>query len=307
MNLSLIEAFNAVMRTGSTTKGAELMGVSQPAISRSLKRLEDVTRLKLFERAGPRLIPTPEAHLLYQEILDTYVGMDRLKQAVARIRAVGTGSLRIATSAALGLSLAPRVIKLFIDRHPGVTVTFEIANSSIVRNLIASGTHDIGLCADEIDTTNVMTEPFIATRGICVMPEAHPLAALETITPIDLDGVPLVSLAPDDTARKQLDTALRGAGSQPKIVVETQFAASVCQLVAEGAGVGLTNAMAFVASEFENRGLIARAFEPSITFRALLIQPPQRARSRQLDDLLHILLKERDALALACESRFGKV
>ncbi|OYY68187.1 MAG: LysR family transcriptional regulator [Sphingomonadales bacterium 28-55-16] len=307
MNLSLIEAFNAVMRTGSTTRGAELMGVSQPAISRSLKRLEDVTKLKLFERAGPRLIPTPEANLLYQEILDTYVGMDRLKQAVARIRAVGTGSLRITTSAALGLSLVPRVIKLFTDRHPGVTVTFEIANSSIVRNLVASGTHDIGLCADEIDTTNVMAQPFIATRGICVMPYDHPLGALDTVTPIDLDGVPLVSLSPDDTARKQLDAALRAAGSQPKIVVETQFAASVCQLVAEGVGVGLTNAMAFVASEFENRGLMARTFEPSIAFRALVIQPPQRARSRLLDDLLKILDAERDTLQKACETRFGSV
>lgn len=307
MNLSLLEAFNAVMRTGSTTKGAELIGVSQPAISRSLKRLEDVTRLKLFERAGPRLIATPEADMLYQEILDTYVGMDRLKQAVARIRAVGTGSVRIATSAALGLSLAPRVIRQFIDRHPGVTVTFEIANSSMVRNLVASGTHDVGLCADEIDTANVLAEPFIATRGICVMPADHPLAALETITPIDLDGVPLVSLSPDDTARKQLDRVLRAAGSQPKVVVETQFAASVCQLVAEGAGVGLTNAVAFVASDFESQGLVARAFEPAIAFRALLIQPPHRARSRLINDLLAILHAERDAMSKACETRFGAV
>ena len=307
MNLSLIEAFNAVMRTGSTTRGAELLGVSQPAISRSLKRLEDVTRLKLFERQGPRLIPTPEAQLLYQEIVDTYVGLDRLKQAVARIRSVGTGSLRIATSAALGLSLIPRVIKLFIERHPGVTVTFEIANSSMVRNLVASGTHDIGLCADEIDTTNVVAEPFLATRGVCIMPGDHPLAQLTTVTPIDLDGVPLVSLSPDDTARKQLDAALRLVGAQPKVVVETQFGASVCQLVAEGAGIGLANAVSFVASEFETRGLVARPFEPAIAFRALLILPPHRGRSQLLEDLVKILEVERDGLQHACESRFGTV
>ena len=307
MNLSLIEAFNAVMRTGSTTRGAELLGVSQPAISRSLKRLEDVTRLKLFERQGPRLIPTAEAEIFYQEIVDTYVGLDRLKQAVARIRSVGTGSLRIATSAALGLSLIPRVIRLFIERHPGVTVTFEIANSSMVRNLVASGTYDIGLCADEIDSTNVIAEPFLTTRGICVMPSGHPLAKLETITPIDLDGVPLVSLSPDDTARRQLDAALRQVGAQPKVVVETQFGATVCQLVAEGAGVGLTNAVSFVASQFETQGLIARPFEPPIAFRALMILPPHRGRSRLLEDLLSTLMVERDNLERACETRFGAV
>lgn len=90
-------------------------------------------------------------------------------------------------------------------------------------------------------------------------------------------------------------------------MVETQFAASVCQLVAEGVGVGLTNAMAFVASEFESRGLVARTFEPAIAFRALAIQPPQRARSRLLEDLLGILYAERDSLQSVCETRFGSV
>lgn len=305
MNLSLIEAFNAVMRTGSTTRGAELIGVSQPAISRSLKRLEDVTRLRLFERSGPRLIPTSEAHLLHQEIIDTYVGLDRLKQAVARIRAVGAGSLRIATSAAIGLSMMPRVIKRFLEDQPGVTVTFEIANSSIVRNLVASGSHDIGLCADEIDTANLIAEPFLTTQGICVMRAEHPLASHEVIGPADLHDIPLVSLSPDDTARKQLDAALASAGAEPNVVVETQFAASVCQLVADGVGVGLTNAMAFVSSEFEASGLVARKFEPAICFRTLLILPPQRSRSRLLDDLIVILKRERDEVARICEDRFG--
>jgi len=59
MYLALIEAFSAVMKTGSTTRAAALMQISQPAVSHSVRRLEDTTKLKLFERSGPRLIPTP--------------------------------------------------------------------------------------------------------------------------------------------------------------------------------------------------------------------------------------------------------
>ncbi|MBX9896377.1 MAG: LysR family transcriptional regulator [Qipengyuania sp.] len=305
MNLSLLEAFSAVMKTGSTTQAATLLGISQPAISRSLKRLEDTTKLKLFQRAGPRLSPTPEAQLLYQEIVDTYVGLDRLRQAVARIRAVGTGSLRIASSAALGLTFVPKVLKLFLDKRPDVSVTLEIANSAAVRNLVSSGTHDLGLCADEIERANLVSEHFMETMGVCVMRADHPLAKTQLITPHLLDGVSLISLSPDDTARKQFDQSMTEAAVTPRIVVETQFAATVCELALEGAGVGLTNSLTFISGDYAAQGLVARPFAPDIAFRSLLIMPPHRARSRLIDELVAVLAAERDELSAACTAQFG--
>jgi DNA-binding transcriptional LysR family regulator len=306
MNLTLIDAFSAVMKTGSTTAAAELLHVSQPAVSRSLKRLEDTTKLKLFERSGPRLTPTPEAHLLYQEVLDTYVGLDRLRQSVARIRAVGTGQVRIASSAALGLSFVPKVLKVFTDRRPDVSVRFEIGNSVSVRNLVASGAYDIGLCAEEIDRESLVVSPFIETRGICVMPPDHELAREEVVRPEHLHGRRVTSLAPDDTARLQFDAALAAAGARPQFVVETQFAATICQLAIEGLGVGLTNSLTYVSDRFETLGLVARPFEPAIAFRSLMILPPHRARSRLVDELVAVLGEERDLLEAACAARFGR-
>jgi DNA-binding transcriptional LysR family regulator len=307
MNLGLIEAFGAVMKTGSTTRAASLLGLSQPAISRSLKRIEDTTRLKLFERNGPRLIPTPEAHALYREIVDTHVGLDRLRHAVARIRAAGTGSIRVASSAALGLSFVPRVLKRFLEKRPEASVTFEIANSATVRNLVASGSHDIGLCADEIDLSNLVAEPFATTRGICVMPPGHPLADASLIEPGMLDGLPVISLSPDDTARKQFDRVLEAVNARPRIVVETQFAATVCQLAAEGVGVGLTNSLSYVSGNYQQSGLVALPFAPAVAFRSLMILPPHRARSRLLDELIALLEDERDTMLGQCEARFGAV
>lgn len=305
MNLALIEAFNAVMKTGSTTGAAEVLGISQPAISRSLKRLEDTTKLKLFERAGPRLTPTPEAHLLHREILVTYVGLDRLRQTVSRIRAAGTGTFRVASSAALGLSFVPLVLKKFLAARPQITVTLEIANSATVRNLVVSGTHDIGLCADEIDTSNLVAEPFISTRGICVMRADHPLARAGTITPQMLDGLSMLSLSPDDTARRRFDQALLDAGAKAHILVETQFAATVCELAVQGVGIGLTNSLAYLSGGYEATGLVAKPFEPAIPFRALMILPPHRARSRMVDEFVNLLVQERNILSAACRDRFG--
>jgi len=305
MNLSLIEAFTAVMKTGSTTAAATLLGISQPAISRALKRLEDTTRLKLFERSGSRLFATPEAHLLHREILDTNVGLDRLRQTVSRIRSVGTGTLRLASSAALGLSFVPKVLKGFLTKRPQVSVTLEIATSAVVRNLVASGSHDIGLCADEIDSSNLIVIPFISARGICVMRAEHILARNAVVTSDMLHGTPIISLAPGDTARNRFDQALDAVGAKANIVVETPFAATVCELAVLGLGIGLTNSLVFLSGDYEAKGLIARSFEPAIPFRSLMILPPHRARSQLVDELVSLLGQERDLLLRSCEDRFG--
>jgi len=151
-----------------------------------------------------------------------------------------------------------------------------------------------------------VVKPFIETRGVCVMPSGHALAGEGVIRPGMLDGQPVISLAPDDTARLQFDAALAAAGARPRVVVETQFAATICQLALEGAGVGLTNSLTYVSDRFEPLGLVAKPFEPAIAFRSLMILPPHRARSRLVDELVSLLEHDRDELSRACEARFGR-
>lgn len=115
MKLNEVEAFDAVMRTGSTMRAAELLGISQPAISRALARLATSTRLTLFKTVRGRLIPTPEAELFQTEVRTAFAGIDRLKSKAASIREFGTGTLRIACFPALGLSFVPKAIRLFRD------------------------------------------------------------------------------------------------------------------------------------------------------------------------------------------------
>lgn len=68
MNLDLFKAFRAVMEAGTITAAGDLLGRSQPAVSRMLDRLEYELGLRLFERRKGRIIPTAEAHLLLDEV-----------------------------------------------------------------------------------------------------------------------------------------------------------------------------------------------------------------------------------------------
>lgn len=292
MNLALLETFAAVMKTGSATRAAALLGVSQPAVSRALLRLEDTTRLRLFERGGRRLAPTPEADILYREVLAARAGLDRVRQAAARLREVGTGLVRVGSSAALGLHLMPRAIRRFLGRRPGVTVSFEVASSATVRDGVAGSAFDLGVCADEVDRSNVTASFLLRSPGVLVAPPGHPAAGRGAAGPSDLDGVPMVALAPEDRARQRLDTLLARAKAKPLMVAETPYSATVCELALQGLGVGLANWVAFAAGGFAERGLVARPFRPAIEFKALLLLPPQRARSALVDEFVAELRKE---------------
>lgn len=301
MNLALLETFAAVMKTGSATRAAALLGVSQPAVSRALLRLEDTTRLRLFERSGKRISPTPEAEALYREVLAAQAGLDRVRQAAARLREVGTGLIRVGSSAALGLHLIPQAMRVFLERRPGVSVSLEVASSAAVRDGVAGGAFDLGVCADEVDRSNVAAEFLLRAPGVLVVPPGHPMAGTKAVGARDLDGVAMVALAPEDRARQRLDALLARAGAKPAMVAETPFSATVCELAIQGLGVGLANWVAFAAGSFAARGLLALPFRPAIEFRALLLLPPRPARSVLVDEFVAALRTQVAALPPAPE------
>src|SRR4051812_49642096 len=72
INLKHVEVFHAIMRTGSVTAAARLLHVTQPAVSAMLKHFENRLQMKLFERAGGRLVPTPEAQALLPDVAGIY-------------------------------------------------------------------------------------------------------------------------------------------------------------------------------------------------------------------------------------------
>ena len=173
MNFKHIEAFRAVMVTGTASRAAEVLKVTQPAISRAIADLERATELQLFNRVRSRLVPTPEAQMFFRDVEEAFVGLDRLRSSAARIKDVGAGQLRIASLSSLGSSLVPKAIAAFSRRNANVSISLHVQTSSVVRNLVAAGQFDIGLAADEIDTSGVVHQVFATPLLMCAIPRGH--------------------------------------------------------------------------------------------------------------------------------------
>lgn len=293
MNLRQIEAFRAVMLSGTVSRAAELLGITQPAVSRSVSDLEERVGFALFDRVKGRLVPTPEGQLFFRDVDASFLGLDHLRASAARIRDFGTGRIRIASLAALGSTLVPRAISLFRSRHPHVPITLTVASSSTVRDHIAGGRYDIGLAADEVDLSGVDHQVFGRFPGVCAIPARHPLAEREVVTPIDLDGVDYIALSAEDRARRRLDAELLKAGSKPRLVVETIFSSTICALALEGVGVGLVNPVS--ADGYAERGVVFRSFKPDIIFRSYLLFRPDTQKGELVRRFTAALLDARMA------------
>lgn len=289
MNIRQIEAFQAVMVNGTASRAAEVMRISQPAVSKAIQELERAVGFALFERTKGRMVPTLEAQLFFREVESTFQGLGRLRSAAARIRDFGSGEIRIATLSALSTNVVPKALQAFRARRPNVAVTVQVPMSAVVRDLVASGQFDLGLAADEIDGTGVHARPFATFRAVVALPNGHELEGKTVIEPQDLDGKDFIALSPEDTTRRQADLIFSAVGSQPKVVIETPYSTTICAMVAEGLGVGLVNRL--TASPFEGRGLSIRPFSRGVHFRTLILTPPSKPPSHVVNDLIQEFMR----------------
>ncbi|TIM80903.1 MAG: LysR family transcriptional regulator, partial [Mesorhizobium sp.] len=208
---------------------------------------------------------------------------------------VGTGTIRVASLSALGHGLVPRAIVAFSRKHPQVRISYQVRTSNVVRDLVASGSFDIGLAADEVDTSGVLHSVFNTPRAVCVMPKNHRLAEKAVITPTDLADEAFLALSPEDTVRVAMDKVFAAHGVRPRILIETPYGLTIAILAAKGMGIGLVNPS--VIADRMIAGIIATPFEPAVHFRALILRPPDGINSALITDFTAELYAARNVLS----------
>lgn len=290
MNFRQIECFRAVMHTGSMTLAATQLHTSQPNVSRAIAQLQKETQMRLFERVGLRVVPTPEAHALLKEVDRVYVGLQSIGAAADRIRTLGVEGLRIAVTPALGISPVPRVLQIFRGMRPRVAVVVHTADSATICKWVSSRYCDLGLSAyvalpQEVESTLVSSE-----RAVCIVPRTHRLARRRKIVPSDLTGESFISFSSPDVARAEIDKAF--VPEVRRLEIETSLATTVCAMVARGLGVSIINPA--VLSELKLAGVHAVAFEPAVYFDCHVIrarQQPEQALVADFVEALRIALR----------------
>jgi len=109
-SLKALAIFKTLFEAGSASQAARMLGITQSGVSRSLSQLEQNLGLELFLREKNRLVATPEARELYEEILRLMGNIEELRHSVLALKEFGTSRLRIATIPVLAFGFVPRLI-----------------------------------------------------------------------------------------------------------------------------------------------------------------------------------------------------
>jgi DNA-binding transcriptional LysR family regulator len=277
INPRQVEAFRAMMLTGSVTEAAKLMAVTQPAVSRLLRDFQALLKMELFERRGSGLVPSAAATALYMEVERSFVGLDRITTAAEEIRGRRTGTLRVAALPALSNGFLPRLTGQFLKERPNLNLAFFGVISPIVIDWVLNNQCDIGFAEIPIAHSGLPCERMPALPRVAVLPAGHRLAAKPTLEPRDFEGETFVSLSAGSSGRHLVDQAFNRNDVQRILRVETTLSEIMCGLVASGLGVSICDP--YTAREFEGRGLVVRRFLPRIDFEFAAVFPPQRRPS----------------------------
>ncbi len=171
-NLNYYKAFYTVAKYRNISKAADALYISQPAISKSLSRLEENLGCSLFHRTSRGVTLTPEGNILYERVREAFQAIDSGEEELRHRTELGIGQLRIGVSTTLCKYILLPYLHAFIHLHPHIKITIDCQSTLHTMELLETGAIDIGLIgAPKQSNSLVYTElqtiqdTFVTTRS----------------------------------------------------------------------------------------------------------------------------------------------
>ena len=301
LKLRNLTVFHAVMLTGSVSRAADRLGLTQPAVSLALTKLEDTLGYPLFNRSKGYLSPRPEAQLLHAEAELAILAFERFASKAKQIGRGDEGLVRVGSIGSTGIHFLPDIIAQYADLRPAVEVELQVRSSVQVSHFVASGQIDVGLVEAPAATQGLQATTF-ALPCVCIMRHDDPLAAHDVVTPAHLADRKLISVFEDHQLDRQMRQVFAQAGVPWQSAIRCYFFSIMRNLVAKSAGVAIVDAINGCADAHD--GVVWRPFEPRLNFEIAVITRQGAALQSVTEDFVDMTIAAlRAAEALSTAAR----
>lgn len=264
LTLRQIDAFRAVMLTGTATEAAQLLGISQPAVSRLVADLEQEIGFKLFDRVGRRVSPTAEAHILIEEVKRALTGLDQIKETAVEISKFRYARLRLISIPSVASTIVVDLISLFSRQYPDTFVSLEVQASDAAVEWVVTQRCDLGIATPSMESPAFAKSSLLVGVSRCILPVGHPLGDKDVIRPKDLEGESFVSFRPDSIYRAKVDSIFQTASVNRVMKYEARTTEVICSMVTAGLGVSVVGPLGVShLSERPDDKFLVRRFEPA--------------------------------------------
>jgi aminoethylphosphonate catabolism LysR family transcriptional regulator len=243
MRLTQLRSFHAVATTGSFTRAAEKLHVSQPTVTTQVRLLEDSYKVELFHRTGRRVRLTELGERLLQLSRQMFSLEADAMQLLGDAGELRSGHLRVA---AVGPYHVTQMLVAFHQRYPGIKISVSTGNSQDVLDRLLDYRADVGVLAQVFRDKRFVSIQFSDHPVVIFSSANHRFAKRRSVRTAEIQGERLILREPGSTTRKAMEEALKAAKVEPEVVMEIASREIIREAVAQGIGIAAVSEVEYV-------------------------------------------------------------
>jgi DNA-binding transcriptional LysR family regulator len=270
MRLRHIEVFHAIMQVGTISGAAQVLHISQPAVTKVLQHAELHLGMQLFERVRGKLYPRPEAHRLFIETEKLNRDLQGIRRLAASLKGRAVETVRLVSTPTIAVSVLPDAMTIWRRDYPHTRCELATHHTSEIVNTLRLGEADLALSLQDPRHPGIVAEP-IAEGVMTVLAPRGSWSEAECGQPVSAAGLSgeLIGHADNDPLGELLVAACEAQGIHPvfRTVVQTyQIARSLVE-----AGTGMAVVDPFTASAALDAKVQRRPWAPAIPVQLFLL------------------------------------
>lgn len=287
LSLRQLEVFHTVMQMRSITVASKILKVSQPSLSRTIRRIEDILGIALFSRDHNRLVPTSEALEIFEEIDPLVRQLAAASTQIGRIASGETAVFRVGATASAARALMPQALRALSEEVTGIELFFDVLPVNQIEDYLLSGRGEAVVTLVVSDHPLIVNEPAGRIDLVAAIPRHHRLAARDVIHASDLENENFISFEQGGAHQTVVDGFLRRSQVKVNIRAVARFSDTALALANEEMGIVLVDYLTTLGPVGGN--LVVRPIHRAPQFEVSVLWNRQRPHSANLKKLSEIL------------------
>ncbi|MCG5550336.1 LysR family transcriptional regulator [Klebsiella pneumoniae] len=236
MSVKQLRAFLAVAHTLNFAHASERLNLSQPALSLTIKGLEEALGGALLQRSTRKVTLTQEGELFLPMARQLLADWDNVEEAMRQSFTLQRGKISVAAMPSFAANVLPEALKAFRDRYAGVNVTVHDVINEQVIEMVREGRVEMGIAFEPSPNHNLLFTPLAVDRFVAIVPQQSPLAKKKQLSWQELLTLDFITLQRPSAVRLMLEEALARSGRQLDVALESHQLVTVGRMVASGLG-----------------------------------------------------------------------
>ncbi len=283
-----LQVFHAVARLLSFTKAAEVLHMTQPAVTFQIRQLEEQFDTRLFDRAHNRVSLTEAGHVAFEYAEVIFEKYSEMENAIREITGSISGSLTLGASTTISEYMLPALLGDFNAKNPEVLLRLRVSNTEGIVSMVENNVIDLGVVEGPVTNKNLLVEICKKDDLVVVVPPEHELAKQKSVSVKKMLEFPFICREEGSGTREVIADHLnaQGLGKHAlKACLELGSPEAIKGAIQAGMGVSVLSSVS-LAKEIKLGTLVTIPLDPPLSREFSFVRQRQKFRVRTMEELL---------------------